>query len=114
MFNVWVQWLVYGLSALACFWAWEKLFFWVKQKDLKIIVRILGAALLFTPAPLDPEGTHYAPAFIVIIFRTFLETDTSIFDAVIYMLVTLCVGLVLMSLLSLITFVRAKVIAANK
>lgn len=114
MFNAWFQWLVYGLSALACFWAWEKLFFWIKQKDLKIIIRILGVALLFTPAPLDSEGTHYAPAFIVIIFRTFLENNTPIFDAVIYMLITLCTGLVLMSLLSLLTFVRAKLMADNK
>lgn len=108
MFDVFVQWLAYGLSALACFWAWEKLFFWIKQKDLKIIIRILGAALLFTPAPLDIEGTDFAPAFIVIIFRTFLENDTSIFDAIIYMLAALCVGLILMSLLSLFAYLRAK------
>ena len=73
MFNEWAQWLVDGISALICFWAWEKMFFWIKQKDLKAIVRILGAVLLFTPAPIAVDSTHYAPAFIVMIFRKFLE-----------------------------------------
>ena len=108
MFNEWSQWLVYGISALICFWAWEKMFFWIKQKDLKAIVRILGAVLLFTPAPIAVDSAHYAPAFIVIIFRKFLENNAPVLDAVMYMLVGLLVGLVLMSLLSLFNFLRAK------
>lgn len=108
MFDVRAQWVAYGISALLCFWAWEKMFFWIKQKDIKAIVRIMGIALLFSPAPLDVNGGDYAPAFIVIIFRTFLEKDASIFDAVICMLSVLCIGLVLMSLLSLFSFLRNK------
>jgi hypothetical protein len=108
MFDNMIQWLAYGASALACFWAWEKMFFWVVQKDLKAIVRILGAVLLFTPAPLAVESSNYAPAFIVILFRTFLENNAPILDAVIYMLVGLFAGLVLMSLLSLFNFLRDK------
>jgi hypothetical protein len=113
MFNSWVQWFLYGISALVCFWAWERMFFWVKQKDIKVMVRILGAVLLFTPAPLDvdsfnPDPANYAPAFIVILFRTLLENNSSILDAVIYMLGALFIGLILMSLLSLYNFLRAK------
>lgn len=106
MFDVRMQWLAYAVSALLCFWAWDKMFFWVKQKDLKAIFRIMGISLLFTPVPLEAGGSDYAPAFIVIIFRTFLENDTAIFDAIIYMLAVLCIGLVLMALLSLFGFVR--------
>ena len=113
MFDEWVQWLVYGISALICFWAWEKMFFWVKQKDLKAIVRILGAALLFTPAPIAVDSSNYAPAFIVIIFRKFLENNAPIWDAIMYMLVGLLIGLVLMSLLSLLTFLRARFFPQN-
>lgn len=108
MFDNIVQWLVYAAAALACFWAWDKMFFWLVQKDLKAIVRILGAVLLFTPAPLTVESSNFAPAFIVILFRTFLENDAPILDAVIFMLVGLFIGLVLMSLLSLFNFLRAK------
>lgn len=113
MFTEWAQWLVYGISALICFWAWERMFFWVKQKDLKAIVRILGAALLFTPAPIAVDSSHYAPAFIVIIFRKFLENNAPIWDAIMYMLVGLLIGLVLMSLLSLLTFLRARFFPQN-
>ncbi len=108
MFDSAIQWFFYALSALACFWAWEKMFFWVVQKDMKVIVRIFGAVLLFTPAPLDVEASSYAPAFIVILFRTLLENNTSILDAVIYMLAGLFIGLILMSILSLFNFIRAK------
>ena len=108
MFDGVMQWLAYAVSALACFWAWEKLFFWVEQKDFKAIVRILGAVLLFTPAPLAVDSTNYAPAFIVILFRTFLESNSPILDAVICMLAGLFIGLILMSLLSLFNFLRAK------
>lgn len=106
MFDVRVQWLAYAISALLCFWAWDKMFFWIKQKDLKAIVRIMGVSLLFTPTPLEAGGSDYAPAFIVIIFRTFLENDAAIYDAVIYMLAVFCIGLVLMALLSFFNFLR--------
>jgi len=108
MFDNFIQWLAYAASALACFWAWEKMFFWVVQKDMKAIIRILGAVLLFTPAPLSIESSDYAPAFIVILFRTFLENDAPVLDAVIYMLAGLFLGLILMSFLSLFNFLRAK------
>ena len=108
MFDVLTQWLVYAIAALACFWAWDKMFFWIKQKDMKAIMRILGAVLLFTPVPLEVDGGDFAPAFIVILFRTFLENNSVILDAVIYMLVGLFAGLILMSLLSLFNFLRTK------
>ena len=113
MFDEVVQWLLYAASALACFWAWEKMFFWLVQKDMKAIVRILGAVLLFTPAPLTVESSNYAPAFIVILFRTFLENNAPILDAVMFMLVGLIAGLILMSLLSLFNFLRTKFSAQN-
>jgi signal transduction histidine kinase len=113
MFDGLTQWLLYAVSALACFWAWDRMFFWVSQKDLKAFVRILGAVLLFTPAPLDVEANQHAPAFIVILFRTFLENNASIYDAVIYMLAGLFIGLILMSVLSLINFLRAKFSSAQ-
>jgi hypothetical protein len=118
MFNGLAQWAVYAISALICYWAWDKMFFWIAQKDLKAFVRILGAVLLFTPAPLDPiqaemglfngEVSNYAPAFLVILFRGLLEKNASYLDAVIYMLMGLIIGLILMSLLSLFNFFRAK------
>ncbi len=119
MFDIRVQWLVYAVAALACFWAWDKMFFWISQKDLKAIIRILGAVLLFTPAPLEGdmalEGglAGYAPAFIVIIFRTFLENNAPILDAVMYMLGALFVGLIVMSVLSLFSFLRARFFPQN-
>ncbi len=119
MFNGIVQWGLYFVCALACFWAWDKMFFWLQQKDMKAIIRILGAVLLFTPAPLDStalevDASNYAPAFLVILFRSFLENNASILDAVIYMLAGLFIGLILMSLLSLFNFLRTKFTAQNE
>jgi hypothetical protein len=121
MFTGLSQWLLYGISALACFWAWDKMFFWIQQKDMKAFVRIFGAVLLFTPAPLDPtqsgiftgDVSNYAPAFIVIIFRALLENNAIFLDAVIYMLAGLFVGLILMSLLSLFNFLQTKFTAQD-
>lgn len=113
IFEASIQWGVYILSAMVCFWAWDKMFFWVKNKDVKTLFRIFGAVLLFTPAPLlqtpvDLAFNNYAPAFVVILFRTFLEKDAFVFDAVICMLIALCVCLLLMALMSFFQFLRAK------
>ena len=118
IFDPRIQWLAYLVSAWACFWAWNKMFFWIKQKDIKAIFRILGAVLLFTPAPLDVAhielaAGNYAPAFIVIIFRKFLEDDAIILDAVMCMLVAGFVGLILMAVLSLVNYVWAKFSSAD-
>ena len=123
MFAGLTQWVLYGISALICFWAWDKMFFWIHQKDIKAFIRILGAVLLFTPAPLDSiqadagifngEVSNYAPAFIIIIFRGLLENNTSFLDAVIYMLSGLFIGLILMSILSLFNFLRTKFTAQD-
>ena len=113
IFEASVQWRLYFVSALVCLWAWDKMFFWIKQKDVKTLFRILGAVLLFTPAPIVPAPVelafdNFAPAFVVIIFRAFLEKDAVVFDAVICMLIALCVCLILMALMSLFQFLRAK------
>jgi hypothetical protein len=113
MFDPRAQWVVYSISALLCFWAWNKMFFWIKHKDLKSIFSILGAVLLFTPAPFDItqtdlEAGNYAPAFVVILFRKFLEKDAVIIDAVLYMTIALCIGLIVISLWSMLKYLRTK------
>lgn len=113
MFSTLVQWLVYLVSACACYWAWNKMFFWLKQKDALIISRLFGAVLLFTPAPLVQGGNEYAPAFITIIFRGLLEKNANVFDPVIWMLSALFGGFIIVALWSLVTFLHSKLSAQN-
>lgn len=108
MFNNLVQWIVYLLAAAGCYWGWNKMFFWLKQKDALIISRLFGAVIFFTPAPLSGAGDGYAPAFIVVLFRAFLERNADVLEPVIWLLAALVGGFLIVSAWALIQFLRQK------
>lgn len=90
-----IAWLVYLVAAVGCYWCWTKLFFWVKQNEVRLFVKLLGAILLFMPAPATPGQEDYVPAFIIVAFRGLLDKDPSYIDAVIWMLSGLVLGMII-------------------
>lgn len=57
MFNTLVQWCVYLLAAAGCYWGWNKMFFWLKQKDALIISRLVGAVIFFYSSTINRSGS---------------------------------------------------------
>ena len=108
MFDASVQWLCYLSSASICLWAWDRMFFFVSNGQIRILLRVLGLVLLFTPMPTDVSANEYSPAFIVVLFRAFLENDPNYFDGIVWMLVALFLSLLLLSLLSLLKLLLQK------
>ena len=72
-----------------------------------IITRLIGAVIFFTPAPLT-AADQYAPAFIVVLFRAFLEKNADVFEPVIWLLAALVGGFLIVSFFSLVNFIRQK------
>ena len=51
-------WLIYAVFAAVGYWCWQGLFFWLKRdSDLRRFFHMLGAVLLFTPAPISAGPT---------------------------------------------------------
>jgi len=90
-----IAWLAYLVAAVGCYWCWTKLFFWVKQNEARLFVKLVGAILLFMPAPATQGQDDYVPAFIIVAFRGLLDKDPSYIDAVIWMLSGLVLGMII-------------------
>lgn len=108
IFDYGVQWGVYLVAAAGCLWAWDRLFYWVTKKDARVILRLLGVVLFFTPVPLGDGSDQHAPAFVVVLFRSLLEKNSSPIDGLIWMAGGLFAGFVALSLWSLVKFLRAR------
>lgn len=62
-------WLLYALFASVAFWCWRQMFYWLERgTDLRRFFHMLGAVLLFTPAPISDGSEFFAPAFVVFPF----------------------------------------------
>jgi hypothetical protein len=69
-------WLLYLVFALVAYWCWGKLLFWVKTPGIGYhLFSLIGAVLIFTPVPIEPESMYWAPGFLVVAF-TFLISGT--------------------------------------
>lgn len=70
MIAYWPFWALYFAFALAGWWCWNQLFFFLaKTPALQRLIIILGAVMLFTPAPVPHLNDHLAPAVFVVILR---------------------------------------------
>lgn len=60
-------WFVYGVAAAVSIWLVLTGTGWIKQLEIRWLLRALVAALLFTPVKVDPELSYVAPAFIAVL-----------------------------------------------
>ena len=62
-------WLLYLGFATLAFWCWRRMFFWLEaDSELRRFFHMLGAVLLYTPAPIEAGSEYFAPAFVVFPF----------------------------------------------
>lgn len=72
----WPYWALYLVFAFAGWWCWNQLFFFLgKAPALQRLIKILGAVLLFTPAPIAHSSGHFAPAVFVVLLGAMSGED---------------------------------------
>lgn len=92
-------WLVYIACAVLAYWSWKQLFFWLKpSSDLRQLCHLLGAVLVFAPAPIEPGSLYFAPAFVIVPFIAIGDSLEQAMYAITWWLAALCVGAVVLTL----------------
>jgi len=100
-------WLAYAVFAAIGYWCWEGLFFWLsRDSDIRRFLHMLGAVLIFTPAPVAAGSPYFAPAFIVLPFTALTSSMGEAMYAVTWFLGGLCTGLIILALRQLIHWLK--------
>ncbi len=68
-------WLVYGLASLVAFVAWCALCSRIGSVTVRDVLRVLAFAAMVTPAPVPGYPGQLAPAWLVVLFETFLQRE---------------------------------------
>lgn len=97
-------WLLYVAAALVGWLCWNAMFSWMTRFPLsRRLIYALGATVLFTPGPIAPEPLAdgqvlYAPAVFPLILTTLTESFAATHYLWPWLLGSLCMWLVLMTL----------------
>lgn len=92
-------WLAYLGFAVLGLWCWQQLFFlFFKHRDIRSLVTVFGAALLFTPAPTTAESLHFAPAVFVLLLDALSGVAFANSPAVLWLLSATCLGVFVVAL----------------
>lgn len=84
-------WLAYCAFALLGLWCWQRLFFWLPAKgDMRTLITIVGAVILFTPAPTSADSQHLAPAIFVLLLDALNGIKPQQSQAVLWLLSAAC------------------------
>lgn len=99
----WQAWLVYALFALLGLWCLDKMFFWLAKKgDARRLVLVLGAVVLFTPAPVSITKAHLAPAVYVLILDVLSGMNPLSSPAILWLLTISCIAVLVLALVQLL------------
>lgn len=102
-------WLLYLVFACVGFWCWNRLFFWLKPgSDLRRFFHMLGAVLVFTPAPIAAESVYFAPAMVVFPFTLLTSSLDNAMYAANWFLGGLIVGAVVLAIVQSVRFVQKR------
>ncbi|MBE0483075.1 MAG: hypothetical protein IBX52_06190 [Bacterioplanes sp.] len=92
-------WLAYLGFALVSYWCWTQLFFWLRRgSDVRQLFHLLGAVLIFAPAPIEQGANYFAPAFVIVPFVAIGDGLEQAQYAIIWWVVALCIGALLLTL----------------
>lgn len=104
-----VTWAVYyggALGLLLVWWRLTKLLPWVPLKQL---LRVLVAAAVLVPAPVDADSVALAPALFVLLFDLILIQEGDALRASIYLLYGVVLGLIALIIDGLVRLVIRRV-----
>lgn len=98
-----VFWLLYIVFATLAFWCWRRLFFWMDASgELRRFCYMVGAVLLYTPAPIEAGSQYFAPAFVVFPFTLLTSSMAQAMYAANWLLSGLAAGALLLAISQLI------------
>lgn len=102
-------WLLYLVFACLGLWCWRCLFFWLKpDSDLRRFFHMLGAVLVFTPAPISAGSVYFAPAMVVFPFTLLTSSLDNAMYAANWFLGGLIVGAVVLAIVQSVRFVQKR------
>jgi len=102
-------WMLYLAFAALGFWCWRRLFFWLKPgTDIRRFCHMLGAVLLFTPAPIEAGSVYFAPAMVVFPFTLLTASMQQAAFALNWFLGGLVVGALVLAVVQLARFVQRR------
>lgn len=102
-----IFWLLYFTFAAIGFRCWKSMFWKMKPgSDWRRFVYMLGAVLVFTPAPIQAGSEYFAPAFVVFPFTALTVSFSESVYALTWWLGALCVGTVALALYQALRRVR--------
>lgn len=95
-------WLAYFGFAVLGLWSWQRIFFLLfKHKDIRSLITVLGAALLFTPAPASVDSQHFSPAIFVLLMDVLSGVSPLQSPALIWLLAAACIGVFAVAIIAL-------------
>lgn len=102
-------WLTYYAFACVGLWCWHRLFFWLPARsDWRSFFIMLGTALLFTPAPLSAQSTHFAPAIFVLILDLLSGISLAKSTSVLWLLSGFCFAMLFLAVKYLLRWIKNK------
>ncbi|MCT7359820.1 hypothetical protein [Thalassolituus pacificus] len=108
-------WAAYLVSALVGYWCWNRMFFWLAQdSDVRRFLRMIGAVLLFTPAPIAQDSNYFAPVLVVLPFTAINEGINAALYAVSWLLAALCLGVLVLGIRQLLLWLRSRLRTNNE
>lgn len=89
-----VTWAVYYGAALGVLLVWWRMTKPIPWVPLKQLLRVLLAAAVLVPAPVDSQSAELAPALFVLLFDLLLIQEGDALRASVYLLYGVVLGLV--------------------
>lgn len=85
------------------------MFFWLDaDSDVRRFLRMIGAVLLFTPAPIAQDSNYFAPVLVVLPFTAISEGVNAALYALNWLLAALCLGVLVLGMRQLLLWIRAR------
>lgn len=104
-----VTWAVYYGAALGVLLVWWRMTKPIPWVPLKQLLRVLLAAAVLVPAPVDSQSIELAPALFVLLFDLLLIQEGDALRASVYLLYGVVLGLVALIIDGLIRMVWRRV-----
>lgn len=102
-------WLSYYAFACVGLWCWTKMFFWLAaDSDWRRFLIMLGAALLFTPAPLSTSAGHFAPAVFVLLLDLLSGISLAKSTSLLWLLAGFCIAMLFLAFKYLLNWIKNK------
>ena len=108
LIEYWPFWAVYFIFALSGYWCWQQMFFWLPRgSEWRRFLRVPGAVILFTPAPVAAGSSYFAPAVFVVLLDLMSGKNVLQSPALIWLLAACMLGMLILVIRSVLVRIRA-------